>query len=144
MENEISNVEILKLFRQTEGKNGPYITQKGNKFTKVDIHIDPRTIQDPEFEGKMSYFDFYDNTANWDIGTTISGKIVKNGKYFNFELPVGGKKAIELDLKELENRIAKLEEVVFPKPKRELTFDKPKAEAPEVEGSDDMDDDLPF
>jgi len=144
MENEISNVEILKIFRQTEGKNGPYITKKGNKFTKVDIHIDPRTIQDPEFEGKMSYFDFFDNTTNWDIGTVISGKIVKNGKYFNFELPMGGKKAIELDLKELENRIAKLEEVVFPKPKRELTFDKPKAMAPEVEDDGEEDDGLPF
>jgi hypothetical protein len=144
MENEINNVEILKLFRQTEGKNGPYITKKGNKFTKVDIHIDPRTIQDPEFEGKMSYFDFFDNTTNWDIGTVISGKIVKNGKYFNFELPVGGKKAIELDIKQLENRIKKLEEVVFPQPDNERDYRKKSEPNPPAEVTEEESDDLPF
>jgi hypothetical protein len=146
---EIQNVEIQKIYRSKQNKDGkPYLTKKGQPFEKVDIYIDPRLLDHPEFEGKLTYFDFFENSTNWDIGTTISGAIETNemgGKtYFNFQLPVGGKKALELDIKELTERIKRLEEVVFPKPKRELTFDKPKAMAPEVEGPDEMDDELPF
>ena len=110
----IKNQEIVKIYRSTEGKNGPYMSAKGNPFTKVDIYVDPRAIEDGEFEGKMSYFDYFENTKNWDIGTTISGSIVKNGRYFNFNLPAKpGKKSLELDIKQLQTKLEDLEKKVF-------------------------------
>ncbi len=114
MEYTINNLSIEKIYRSEQGKDGkPFISSKGNPYTKVDIYIDPRAIDDGEFKGKMSYFDYYGTTGNWEIGTTISGTVVKNGQYFNFNLPPSGKKALELDIKELEARITKLENKVF-------------------------------
>ncbi len=115
---KIDNVEIVKIYKSTTNWDGkPFVSSKGNAFTKVDIYIDPRVVDDPKFEGKMTYFDYYDNTANWDAGTTISGEVVKNEvndrTYFNFNLPPSGKKALELDIKEHEERIKKLEDAVF-------------------------------
>lgn len=118
MEYQINNVVIDKIFRSKEDKNGKaYVSSKGNPFQKVDIYIDPRTIENPEFKGKMTYFDYFDNSGNWGVGSTISGTIttkeVNGTTYFNYQPPATGKKALELDLKELEERIKKLEDKVF-------------------------------
>lgn len=118
MEYQINNVVIDKIYRSKEDKNGkPYMSSKGNPFQKVDIYIDPRTIEDPKFQGKMTYFDYFDNSGNWGVGSYISGTITTNevngNTYFNYNPPATGKKALELDLKELEERIKKLEDKVF-------------------------------
>ncbi len=158
---EIQNVEIQKIFRSTKSKEGKdFISSKGNPFTKVDIYIDKEAVDDPAFEGKMTYFEYYDTTNSWDIGTRIAGTIEKNivgdKTYFNFKLPPSTKKRTELQVADHEERIEKLEEVVFykreeePKKKeRVLEFPKKtggtKPEAPEVEDEDiDEDDSLPF
>jgi len=114
MEYPLSNVSIEKLYKSEQGKDGkPFVSSKGNPFKKVDIYIDARAIPDPDFKGKISYFDYYDNTSNWGQGTTITGTVVKNGNYFNFQLPPSGKKALDLDIKELQSRVEKLEAKVF-------------------------------
>jgi len=159
MEYEISNVSIEKIYRATADKNGkPYVSGKGNAFTKVDVYIDPRTIEDRGFQGKLTYFDYFGNSDNWDIGSTLTGKIVvkegkdKNGKiiiYYNFELPPSGKKALELDIKNHEDRIKALEDEVFGKQrdkkeqeiKDALDFSK---EALTEQKEDSDVDDLPF
>ena len=118
MEYQLNNVTIDKIYRSKEDKNGkPYMSSKGNPFQKVDIYIDPRTIEDPKFQGKMTYFDYFDNSSNWGVGSSISGTLTTNevngNTYFNYNPPATGKKALELDLKELEERIKKLEDKVF-------------------------------
>lgn len=120
MEYEISSVSIEKIYKSTADKNGkPYMSSKGNAFTKVDIYIDPRTIEDRGFQGKLTYFDYFGNSDNWDIGSTLTGKIVvkesNDRTYYNFELPASGKKALELDIKNHEDRIKELEDEVFGK-----------------------------
>lgn len=155
---EIQNVEIQKIYRSKENRDGkPFVTKKGKPFEKVDIYVDPREVDHPEFKGKLTYFDFFENSKNWDIGTTLSGTIETNQMgdktYFNFRLPQGGKKALELEIKELRDRVERLESMVSPKTKakneRVLEFPKRtgggKPEAPEVETKDvDIDDILPF
>ena len=156
MENSypLENVEIQKIYRSDKNQEGkPYLTKKGQAFEKVDIYVDPRLVSDPEFKGKATYFDFYGNTKAWDIGSSITGKIIKSRQYFNLELPSsGGSKSVELDLKELVNRVDFLERkvkemypIVCPEKRTELSFEKPKVEAPAFEGEDDEEsDDLPF
>lgn len=147
MEHKIENVPIEKIYRSDKSKDGkPFISSKGNKFTKVDIYINHREIDDPDFDGKMSYFEYYNATDAWDIGTLITGTVVKNGQYFNFQLPASAKKRLEESISDHEERLRKLEEVVFPAPVREVEYKKTKAEAPPFEGEDDIeiDDPLPF
>ena len=153
---KVENVEIEKIYRSTTNRDGkPYVSSKGNPFTKVDIYIDARAIEDPKFEGKMTYFDYYDNTANWDIGSQITGEIVKNEvgdkTYFNFNLPASGKKALDLEIKQLKQDVQELQEEVFGKKleakkeevKDALNFSK---EALKEEPKEEEDDefDLPF
>lgn len=114
---KLENVAIDKIYKSDKNKDGQaYMSSKGNPFTKVDIYIDARAIEDGDFAGKMSYFDYFGNSDNWDIGTTISGTVsrtVANGRtYFNFQLPPSQKKALDLDIKELTQRIEKLEQEV--------------------------------
>jgi len=92
MEYEINSVEIDKFFTSTSDRDGkPYISKKGNPFTKVDIYIDPREVDDTEFEGKMTYFDYFGNMDNYGQGQILSGVVKKveygDKTYFNFELP---------------------------------------------------------
>ena len=146
---KIENATIDKIYRSDKNKDGlVYMSSKGNPFTKVDIYIDARLVKDADFEGKMSYFDYYGNTDTWDIGTTISGSVVKNGRYFNFQLPPTQKKALELDIKELATRVEELEKQV-------IQLMKIKGHTQEVTEALDMskemieddkvdDDDLPF
>lgn len=117
---KIDNVEVLKIYKSTNNKDGkPFVSSKGNAFTKVDIYISPSAVNDSKFEGKMTYFDYYDNSANWEQGTTISGEVVRNDvndrTYFNFNLPPTGKKALESDIKKMQEDIEMLKEAVFGK-----------------------------
>jgi len=112
MDYTLENVTIDRIYKSTENKDGKkFVSSKGNPFTKVDIYVDARSISDGEFEGKMSYFDYYGNSDSWDIGSTISGKVVKNGKYFNFELE--RKTISSADMKDVLMRLARLEGAVF-------------------------------
>ena len=149
-EYKIENVAITNIYRSTENKDGePFISKKGNKFKKVDIYIDAREIDDPDFQGKMSYFDYYGNTDTWEQGTSISGIIKKNGRWFNYELPP--KKAttpVATDLKNalsdiemLKGAVAKLNEKVFSDVEKAVEFSK-EASKP-VEDDSDLDE-LPF
>jgi len=147
MEYSIENCIIDKIFRNKEDQNGKlYRSAKGDAFTKVDLYIDPREVDHPEFKGKMTYFDYFDVSGNWGVGTPLTGTVSTsefNGKtYFNYQPPATGKKALELDLKELEERVKKLEDKVFGV----------KGQGEEVQGALDMSkemleediDDLPF
>ena len=152
MEYKINNVPIDKIYKSDTDREGNlYTSSKGNKFVKVDIYIDPRTIEHPEFEGKMTYFDYYDNSANWDIGTSLSGTITTNesrGKtYFNYNPPTANKKSVPLDLKDLQIRVARLEGAVFGEEqskedevKDAMKFTKEALKKKEV----DLENDLPF
>ena len=118
MEYKIQNVPIEKIYKSDKNKEGnPYMSAKGNPFKKVDIYIDPRAIEDTSFDGKITYFDYFDNSERWEVGVPISGTITTNeanGRiYYNYAPPSTGKKALELDLKQLEDRIKKLEDKVF-------------------------------
>jgi hypothetical protein len=115
---EIENVAIDRIYKSTEDRDGkPYKSSKGNAFTKVDIYIDPREIDHAEFEGKMTYFDYFGNSDNWDIGTNLTGTVETNesrGKtYFNFNIPTTRSKSVPLDLKDLQIRVARLAGAVF-------------------------------
>jgi hypothetical protein len=135
-----------------EGK--PYVSKKGNPFSKVDIYIDKEAIDDSDFEGKMTYFDYFENMINYGEGATITGTITKTEvgqyTYFNFEFPPTGKKALEEDVRKLQADVEELKKEVFGKLRREkeqevkeaLGFSK---ELPKDEEEDDeMIEDLPF
>jgi len=107
---ELNNVAIEKIYRSTSGKNGkPFVSMKGNAYTKVDVYINEGMIDDVDFKGKMSYFDYYDNTKDWNVGTMISGQVEKNGVYFNFQLPPTGKKAFDLELDKTKQTIIRMQ-----------------------------------
>jgi hypothetical protein len=148
MEYKIENVEIEKLYRSDTNQEGEkYMSKKGNPFTKVDMYIDPREIDDPDFKGKITFFDYFDNTTNWGVGMPLTGIVSKSGKYFNFQLLPSGKKAVELDIKELEERVKKLEDKVFGQigHTREVSQAMDMSREMLEEESDEIDDlDLPF
>lgn len=144
MEYSISNIPIVKIYRSEEDRDGKiYVSSKGNAFTKVDIYIDPREVEDSEFEGKMTYFDYFDNTSSWDIGTPLTGVIKKNGKYFNFQMTQSQSKSVPLDIKELQNRVEKLEQAVF-KSESSKAIEFTKAVLKEDTKEEDIEDGLPF
>ena len=88
MEYKIENVEIVKIYKQDKNRDGkPYMSSKGNPFVKVDIYIDAGDVDNVEFEGKMSYFDYFNTTKVWKPGDRITGIVVQNGKYWNFDMP---------------------------------------------------------
>ena len=146
---KLENAQIQKIYKSEEDKNGErYISAKGNPFKKVDIYIDPRAVDDPDFEGKMTYFDYFDNTSNWEIGTTLTGVVTKTEKYgrtfFNFQMTRPDKQSLALDVKKLQDRVAKLEKVIFkgnsPEVQEAMEFTKESMKEEEV----DLENDLPF
>jgi hypothetical protein len=154
MEYKLENVPIVKIYKSTKNRDGePYESAKGNPFTKVDIYIDPREIEHEEFEGKMTYFDYFENSANWDVGTQLTGTVTTNesrGKtYFNYNPPTSNKKSVPLDLKDLQIRVARLEGAVFgeeiegntPEVKEAIKFTK---KALDKKEEDNLEDQLPF
>ena len=117
-EYKISNIQIDKIYKSDKNQQGePYVSSKDNPFTKVDIYIDPRAIEDTDFKGKMTYFDYFGNSTGWEIGTPLSGTVTKNivgdRTYFNYNPPPTGKKGVALDIKELQNRVEELEKQVI-------------------------------
>ena len=135
-----------------EGK--PYVSKKGNPFSKVDIYIDKEAIDDSDFEGKMTYFDYFEDMINYGEGATITGTITKTEvgqyTYFNFEFPPTGKKALEEDVRKLQADVEELKKEVFGKLRREkeqevkeaLGFSKELLK--DEEEDDEMIEDLPF
>jgi hypothetical protein len=155
MQYKIEDEKIIKMYTSKANKEGkPYVSKKGNPFSKVDIYIDKEAIDDSDFEGKMTYFDYFENMINYGEGATITGTITKTEvgqyTYFNFEFPPTGKKALEEDVRKLQADVEELKKEVFGKLRREkeqevkeaLGFSK---ELPKDEEEDDeMIEDLPF
>jgi hypothetical protein len=128
----------------------------------VDIYIDPREISHPDFEGKITYFDYFGNTDNWDVGTMLNGEVVtkesRGRTYFNFNIPSTNKKSLPLDVKKLGDEmrkmkmdIAKLMGAVFPEeseyPEANDIDSDVSNDSSDYDNSDseiDPDEDLPF
>lgn len=117
----VENVEITKIYKSSTRKDGtPYVTKptkfdpEGKAYSKVDIYIDPVAIDDMEFEGRLSMLDFNNNAKDWTEGTKITGVVVKNGDFWNFELPKTprGNAAISMlreEVEQLKARVSALE-----------------------------------
>ena len=124
MQYKIEDEKIIKMYTSKANKEGkPYVSKKGNPFSKVDIYIDKEAIDDSDFEGKMTYFDYFENMINYGEGATITGTITKTEvgqyTYFNFEFPPTGKKALEEDVRKLQADVEELKKEVFGKLRRE-------------------------
>lgn len=161
MQYKIEDEKILKIYSSNANKDGkPYMSKKGNPFSKVDIYIDKEAVEDSDFEGKMTYFDYFGNMDNYGEGSTLTGTIVKavSGEYtyFNFEFPPSGKKALEEDIKKLQAEVKELQEEVFGKIREAKTEEVKEAlgfskellrDEEEVEEKDEFDElveELPF
>lgn len=155
MQYKIEDEKIVKMYTSKANKEGkPYVSKKGNPFSKVDIYIDKEAIDDSDFEGKMTYFDYFENMINYGEGATITGTITKTEvgqyTYFNFEFPPTGKKALEEDVRKLQADVEELKKEVFGKLRREkeqevkeaLGFSKELLK--DEEEDDEMIEDLPF
>jgi len=155
MQYKIEDEKIIKMYSSKANKEGkPYVSKKGNPFSKVDIYIDKEAIDDSDFEGKMTYFDYFENMINYGEGATITGTITKTEvgqyTYFNFEFPPTGKKALEEDVRKLQADVEELKKEVFGKLRREkeqevkeaLGFSKELLK--DEEEDDEMIEDLPF
>jgi len=155
MQYKIEDEKIIKMYTSKANKEGkPYVSKKGNPFSKVDIYIDKEAIDDSDFEGKMTYFDYFENMINYGEGATITGTITKTEvgqyTYFNFEFPPTGKKALEEDVRKLQADVEELKKEVFGKLRREkeqevkeaLGFNKELLK--DEEEDDEMIEDLPF
>ncbi len=155
MQYKIEDEKIIKMYSSKVNKEGkPYVSKKGNPFSKVDIYIDKEAIDDSDFEGKMTYFDYFENMINYREGATITGTITKTEvgqyTYFNFEFPPTGKKALEEDVRKLQADVEELKKEVFGKLRREkeqevkeaLGFNKELLK--DEEEDDEMIEDLPF
>lgn len=155
MQYKIEDEKIIKMYSSKANKEGkPYVSKKGNPFSKVDIYIDKEAIDDSDFEGKITYFDYFENMINYGEGATITGTITKTEvgqyTYFNFEFPPTGKKALEEDVRKLQADVEELKKEVFGKLRREkeqevkeaLGFSKELLK--DEEEDDEMIEDLPF
>ena len=155
MQYKIEDEKIIKMYSSKANKEGkPYISKKGNPFSKVDIYIDKEAIDDSDFEGKMTYFDYFENMINYGEGATITGTITKTEvgqyTYFNFEFPPTGKKALEEDVRKLQADVEELKKEVFGKLRREKEQEVKEAVGfskellKDEEEDDEMIEDLPF
>jgi hypothetical protein len=155
MQYKIEDEKIIKMYTSKANKEGkPYVSKKGNPFSKVDIYIDKEAIDDSDFEGKMTYFDYFENMINYGEGATITGTITKTEvgqyTYFNFEFPASGKKALEEDVRKLQADVEELKKEVFGKLRREKEQEVKEARGfskellKDEEEDDEMIEDLPF
>lgn len=155
MQYKIEDEKIVKMYTSKANKEGkPYVSKKGNPFSKVDIYIDKEAIDDSDFEGKMTYFDYFENMINYGEGATITGTITKTEvgqyTYFNFEFPPTGKKALEEDVRKLQADVEELKKEVFGKLRREKEQEVKEAVGfskellKDEEEDDEMIEDLPF
>lgn len=117
MEHKIQDVKILKIYHNSTNKQGEkYMSKKGQPFTKVDILIDQDTINSSDFEGKITYFDYFGNAKDWKEGDLITGTVSESETmdktYYNLTLPPR-KQAFEGDIKQLQEDVEKLKKAVF-------------------------------
>jgi hypothetical protein len=125
MEFPINNVEIERVFSSDKKQDGTlYVSSKGQPFKKVDIYVSANAIDDSEFTGKMSYFDYYDKTAGWQQGTRITGKIIKNGQWFNFEFPPSATRQAVEEVSGLKERVEELQKNQVDMIRRIITIEK--------------------
>jgi len=148
LEYQIKGVQIEKIFRSDKDRDGNVLVYKksGNPYTKVDIYVDARAIPDGDFQGKMSFFDSYNEAVDWEIGTALTGSVIKNGKYFNFKMNKQEKKSYSVDIKDLQTRVQKLEKAVFGGEKENNEVEQSIEFTKELmtDEQDDSIDDLPF
>lgn len=120
----IKDVEIEKIFFADKNRDGKaYVSSKGDAFTKVDIYITDKAVDDIAFAGKMSMFDFKGKSAEWKVGDKITGTVTKNGDYWNFDTlkEMKGDTAflnneinqLKADIETLYDKVADLEEKVY-------------------------------
>lgn len=108
MEYPISNIKIERVASFDTKKDGsPLLTKAGKPFKKVLLDVDPNCIDDITFTGKLSMLDFDGVADNWREGDLLTGKIIHDGDYWNFELP---RTSARDKIEELESKIKTLEE----------------------------------
>jgi hypothetical protein len=108
MEYPISNIKIERVASFDTKKDGsPLLTKVGKPFKKVLLDVDPNCIDDITFTGKLSMLDFDGVADNWKEGDLLTGKIIHDGDYWNFELP---RTSARDKIEELESKIKTLEE----------------------------------
>ena len=100
-------IKIDKVYYNTTNKDGDqYINKNGEKFAIVNMIVDKNLLDDPDFDGRISYYDGDGDAVDWADGMELEGIIEKNAKgYFNF------KKTTRVS--SLEERVSKLEDKVF-------------------------------
>jgi len=98
-------IQILRVFYNNQKKDGTmYKNKDGSQATLVNMQVDLKTVDDPDFKGYISYWDSTNQIA-WKAGDVISGNVVKNGDFFNFKIP----SKLEVRMDNLEDRIEVLE-----------------------------------
>lgn len=108
MEYPISNIKIERVASFDTKKDGsPLLTKAGKPFKKVLLDVDPNCIDEITFTGKLSMLDFDGVADNWKEGDLLTGKIIHDGDYWNFELP---RTSARDKIEELESKIKTLEE----------------------------------
>jgi hypothetical protein len=133
MEYNIKDVKIENISTYNTKKDGsPLITKNDNPYKKVLLEVDENCIDDIEFNGRLSMLDFDNVTEDWEEGTEITGKIIHDGDWWNFELP---KINYRDENKQLKERIAELEEQLEKKTVGKIKNDPDEEITP---------DDLPF
>lgn len=121
MEYPIKDVELERVSTFDTRKDGsPLVTKAGKPYKKVLIDVDRNTIDDIEFTGKLSMLDFDGVADDWKEGDTITGKIIHDGDYWNFELPRVDYKS---RIAELEKENSELRLKLVQKEREELTDD---------------------
>ena len=134
MEYNIKDVKVESIRTYDTKKDGsPLVTKNGNPYKKVLLEVDENCIDDMEFNGGLSMLDFDGVAEDWGEGTKITGKIIHNGEWWNFELP---KVSYKDENKELKDKIAELEGKLGDKTVGKIKND------PDEEI--DLEDDLPF
>jgi|GEM_PF-2716950 len=115
----IKDVKIEKIsFFDTKKDGSPLITRDGKPFKKVLIDIDPDTIpnMDSTFTGKLSMLDFDGVADNWKVGDAITGKIIHDGEYWNFQVPKVDLRTrvaeLERENAELRKKLAEKDDVI--------------------------------
>lgn len=110
---DLKGVAIEKIYRNNTDREGkPFVSLKGNAYTKIDIYINADLVNDADFEGKMTYFDYFNNAKDWDVGTLLTGSVEKNGKYFNFQLPDKRESKGGTSQKDIDEIKAKLDKIL--------------------------------
>jgi len=114
MEYPIKDIKIERVTSFSTKRDGtPLVTQAGKPYKKVLIDVSSSVIDEISFNGKLSMLDFDGVADNWREGDLLTGKIIKDGDWWNFELPKVDYKSkiaeLELENSELRRKILELE-----------------------------------